>query len=140
MDKSRIKEFLIILKYDLDNLYNKAYNENYTNKTLLKKYYDNALMQLNNEINFFKENKGKYDKSIYVNNDLLNKKLNIELKRIVDSCKYNISKMIKDIRIEMIENEINEKDELNAENFLEDISAILDLGIVGMFGGKISYF
>ena len=140
MDKLKLKEVLIILKYDLDNFYNKAYNKNYTNKILLKKNYDNTCDQLNNEIKFFKENKGKYDKSIYVNDDLLNKKLNIELKKIVDSCKHNIMKMIKDTQSEMIENEIIEKNELDAELFLDNMLDTLDLGIVGIFGGKIEIF
>ena len=50
MDKSKLKEVLIILKYDLDDFYKKAYNKNYTNKNLLKKNYDNAFKQLNDEI------------------------------------------------------------------------------------------
>ena len=140
MDKSKLKEVLIILKYDLDNFYNKAYSKNYTNKTLLKKNYDNAFTQLNNEMKFFKENTGKYDKSIYADDDLLNKKLNIELKKIVDSCKHNIMKMIKDTQSEMIENEIIEKNELDAELFLDNMLDTLDLGIVGIFGGKIEIF
>jgi gas vesicle protein len=135
-----IKELLIILTYDLNNFYNKM-NTKYTiNKTLNDKNYEYAMKKLNDELIKFKEKKGNYDNSIYINDELLVKKLSSELKNIINKCKYNIMKSVKNIKSEMIENELLEQNELDAENLIEHLSSILDDGHIAIYGGKITYF
>ena len=81
MSSSNLKNKLIEVKYDLDDFYNKVYNKATTGKDTINKNYEVALKQLDDELGDFKKKKGKYDEEIYPDWELLNKKLDIELKK-----------------------------------------------------------
>ena len=140
MEEKKLKELLIVIKYDLDDFYGKIIKNNIMDTNLLQKYYDKALKDINNELVNFKKKIGKYDKSIYIDDTILNNKLHNEIKEVVNKYKHDTAKKSKDIRAELIEKEIAEKNELDAELFLEQMMDTLNLGIAGIFDNKISYF
>ena len=126
MHTSELKVILSNIKSDLDDFYNKVYNQTTTDKNLIKKNYEVALKQLDTELENFKKKKGKYDEEIYTDKELLNKKLNNELKKVIDLFKFNILKFIKNINAELVENEKIEKNELEAENLIEELSLFFE--------------
>ena len=126
MHTPELKVLLSKIKSDLDDFYNKLYNQTTTDKNLIKKNYEVALKQLDTELENFKKKKGKYDEEIYTDKELLNRKLNNELKKIIDLFKFNILKFIKNINAELVENEKIEKNELEAENLLGEISLFFE--------------
>ena len=75
MEEKKLKELLIVIKYDLDDFYGKIIKNNIMDTNLLQKYYDKELKDINNELVNFKKKIGKYDKSIYIDDTILNNKL-----------------------------------------------------------------
>lgn len=139
MTTKQLNELIATTIYELHDFRTKL-NTNMIDKNRIQKYYDDALRKINIEVGNFKNNTYKYDKSIYIDDDILYKKLTMEIRNIVNSFKYNIMKNIKDNKAEIIEREAFERDELNSELFLEDINEMLDMGLMGVYGGKLEYF
>jgi hypothetical protein len=136
-----MKVELINIKADLDDFYNQVYNQITTDKSLIKKNYEVALNQLDVELENFKNKKGKYDTSIYIDKEILSRKLTNELKKVSDLFKFNILKYIKNANAELLENENIYQNELEATNMLEELSLFFTGGTYARTsGGKIISF